>query len=207
MTQTPQKIPDDSKFLHDLGTVIALRVGNDPFLNYVLEHKLEQFKGELHKFRRYDGNITIYGTYNFKGYYWTNIENQDDVIQPHDATELNYQLECFGFTDQILAKRYEFRAVTQAQLLKAIQENNWVTAKATKNPHQYALRFKWNANTITWYEFMHHINTHGTRQGYWSRSYIVCNVGGHDYWIMGNSESLTIILNRREKGHAEPTSA
>jgi hypothetical protein len=65
-------------------------------------------------------------------------------------------------------------------------------------PHEYlSVDDLPEANRQTWYEFVVYVRVNGRTMEFWGSDYTVCDVGDYTYWTMGNSLSVTSVLNRK----------
>lgn len=195
---------DDSKFLDRIDDVVRVRVGREMFCNYVPIKCFDQYMENINKFsgkqaRVIEDGIKYQGVVNGK-HTW---EKNGKLFTVFDEIRLNYNLECHAFTSYLLDQFENQVTVQHKEMLNAVITNGWRKAKSTKNPHEYAVKKNWNGNAVGWADFLDYVNSHGVREKFWSRSYLVCNIGEYDYWCMGHPESMTVIMNRRKKGLTE----
>jgi hypothetical protein len=75
-------------------------------------------------------------------------------------------------------------------------KQEYVIAKTMpNNPHQYCLRKKWIGD-ITFGEKVNTMREYGYVEWFYSRQFMVYNVGNFKYWTMGYPIEVTTLINR-----------
>lgn len=90
----------------------------------------------------------------------------------------------------------------QARISALFKRARWVFAKTMpKNPHEYTLRREWHDADFVW--AVNLMRRAGYCEGFWSLTYIQCNVNGYKHWTMGRAINYpdgspwTILINRK----------
>jgi hypothetical protein len=82
------------------------------------------------------------------------------------------------------------------KIKNALLEQEYVVAKTMpQNPHQYCLRKKWKGD-MTFVEIVNAMREYGYVEWFYSRQFMVYNVGEFKYWTMGYPIEVTTLINR-----------
>ncbi|MCW5591039.1 MAG: hypothetical protein KIS74_02970 [Burkholderiales bacterium] len=90
------------------------------------------------------------------------------------------------------------RAARLAAFAEAVVLNTWTFAKTMpQNPHEYALRARWDSSAMAWDDFVMTIRELGyTERWLDRRQYTYLKVGEWKYWTMGGTLAETSLVNR-----------
>lgn len=191
----------DSKWLHKVNSnIIEIHTKDTPYPLYGFVDYMNRLIPDL---KRFSGGGIIKGgvferTQDKNVFCWVNDKGKKIIVDRNKEVDLNYQLEHSCFSSQVTTNPVEIRKVTVADLEKAISANKWRRAK-TINPHEYVVRKNWVDVGVTWIEFLNFIYNNHRLEYLYCRQYRVFDIGEYKYWIMGNAEHITIILNRAKR--------
>jgi len=182
-------------------SMLAVRVGSDPFMTFVPSMRIEHFKNRVVRYRRGE-DIEILDELELisfvEGDYRWGVD--DWVVHVKDGRFLGYGMEDFCFSQQITERKAWIKKREISEIKKAISENKFVFARTmAHNPHEYAIRGKWNDATVTFDEFLEFMWSDYSIERFGNRMYRVSVIDGVRYWTMGGAEAITIILNRGVK--------
>ena len=191
----------DGRFLSRAdGDIVAVRIGGDEFMTFAPKKRFDNFLSRAKKYRAGE-KVEILDELKLvdissSGAKWA-INDWCVSVDNDKMMFLNYGLEDFCFSQQITRQVAWVKKRSEGEIKKAISENRFTFAKTmAHNPHEYAIRTKWNDGTITFNEMLEFMRVNHKLERFGQRMYRVSVIDGVRYWTMGGADAITIILNR-----------